>query len=962
MEPPAKRLKVGQLPPHDDRHNEANDDELSLHPGEFEARQDPLYELDKSRAKAAFKLKSRFESIFDKYERDFEGEGDEIDLHTGEVIINNGHLLSLEDEKDKEDLSADEEEEERILQGKNPPSTSTSLISGNSTPYNAALQLQNHWAHPPLPNDGLPSFSGLPTPAQNYGMPHPLTAFGAATVDPLWQTPDLQMGGPQGHLGLFANAYHGQMNPFQNSYGGGIGRLLHRRAPRRIATAKELAVRNRQDAFLGEELVEDEDNAEDEDRLLGVSKEDSSPKQQSDSSRQKPQEHISKPSATSSKEDVSRDDTITKGGSTTTANVSSGSHGLSGVSSKIHMENVTSTRSPGPQLQQEGHYKPMDRVVEPSSTTKNDQIPEKRSSFVIELRSTPGGGDMLQKQLVAKKIRKENPLQEEAFTCDSQGRRPGRPRSKPEFYGDVSLLKMRRTKAEMDTILDYSPSEESRLRFETPNDQPDTEMVIADVPDDSGSLIEGPPSDITEELRPGDVGNEAFIEAAESIFLSRLDHSADSKDEGVAHEPTPTNLSKPQLQATAGTEPAKPIQQAESFSRNLIDPSYNFSDDEDEVEIPVFSELQKDAETDLGKSAEPEGEDSTSTNCTSGMAVTLESKQITELPTTQVEEIPPPVEFPSTATTVETTDFSRTPFEENVAEITNAAAQEVGEEPEENVRAASSEIVVDQSANADDIVARRASSPVEGQCPSSPTTRSKARNVSPNHPSGPEPSPLPLPSWTVAKPRRPIVDSDVPRTPTKKTKQKRSHDEERGEEEKKKSKKQPTTSETNRLTSSAKKHALASLVPDNSDDEDEISILAHTPTSSRHEDIPPSSSPPRNTAEPLTPSHRARNRRSLGSTARSGSRYVPATDSRALGLGVGASSSSVSRRRSKANHRSSAFSSPLLQRVLKTPRTGRRYHLPLSTAAEEEEGLVRTPGGTTRRCGVGGRDDARRHA
>ncbi|KAK8064866.1 hypothetical protein PG994_007504 [Apiospora phragmitis] len=231
MEPPAKRLKVGQ-PPRDDPQNEANDDELSLPPGEFEARQDPLYELDKSRAKAVFKLKSRFESIFDKYERDFDGEGDEINLHTGEVIINNGHLQSLEDEQDKEDLSADEEEEERILQGKNQPSTSTYLTSAHPTPNNAALQLQNNWAPPPIPNGGLPSFSGLSTiPAQHYGMPHPFAAFGQAPVDPMWQTPELQMGGPQGHLGLFGNTYFGQMSPFQSGYGGGISRLLNRRAP-----------------------------------------------------------------------------------------------------------------------------------------------------------------------------------------------------------------------------------------------------------------------------------------------------------------------------------------------------------------------------------------------------------------------------------------------------------------------------------------------------------------------------------------------------------------------------------------------------------------------------------------------------------------------------------------------------------------------------------------------------------
>lgn len=88
MEPPAKRTKIGLYERKDD---EANDDELSLTPSQIAARQDPLYALDKGRAKAAFKLKSRFENIFEKYGQDFDGVGDEINLHTGEVTIDNGH-------------------------------------------------------------------------------------------------------------------------------------------------------------------------------------------------------------------------------------------------------------------------------------------------------------------------------------------------------------------------------------------------------------------------------------------------------------------------------------------------------------------------------------------------------------------------------------------------------------------------------------------------------------------------------------------------------------------------------------------------------------------------------------------------------------------------------------------------------------------------------------------------------
>lgn len=64
-------------------------------------------ELQHRRARNDFRLKSAFESIFEKYGKDFTGIGDEIDLVTGEIVVNRGHLSSLEDEKNpgrEEDL------------------------------------------------------------------------------------------------------------------------------------------------------------------------------------------------------------------------------------------------------------------------------------------------------------------------------------------------------------------------------------------------------------------------------------------------------------------------------------------------------------------------------------------------------------------------------------------------------------------------------------------------------------------------------------------------------------------------------------------------------------------------------------------------------------------------------------------------------------------------------------------
>ena len=57
-------------------------------------------DLHARRAQNDFRLKSIFESIFDKYGKDFDGIGDEIDMETGEIVVNNGHLLGMTNERD----------------------------------------------------------------------------------------------------------------------------------------------------------------------------------------------------------------------------------------------------------------------------------------------------------------------------------------------------------------------------------------------------------------------------------------------------------------------------------------------------------------------------------------------------------------------------------------------------------------------------------------------------------------------------------------------------------------------------------------------------------------------------------------------------------------------------------------------------------------------------------------------
>ncbi|KAF7185848.1 hypothetical protein HII31_12721 [Pseudocercospora fuligena] len=57
-------------------------------------------DLEDDRARNDQRLKSRFEHIFAKYEHDFSGVGDEIEIHTNEIVVNNGHLEHLRSEVD----------------------------------------------------------------------------------------------------------------------------------------------------------------------------------------------------------------------------------------------------------------------------------------------------------------------------------------------------------------------------------------------------------------------------------------------------------------------------------------------------------------------------------------------------------------------------------------------------------------------------------------------------------------------------------------------------------------------------------------------------------------------------------------------------------------------------------------------------------------------------------------------
>ena len=70
----------------------------------------PEIDLHARRAQNDFRLKSIFESIFEKYGKDFDGIGDEIDMETGEIVVNNGHIMGMTNERDVGDAEGSSEE------------------------------------------------------------------------------------------------------------------------------------------------------------------------------------------------------------------------------------------------------------------------------------------------------------------------------------------------------------------------------------------------------------------------------------------------------------------------------------------------------------------------------------------------------------------------------------------------------------------------------------------------------------------------------------------------------------------------------------------------------------------------------------------------------------------------------------------------------------------------------------
>ncbi|KAI1174052.1 hypothetical protein F4777DRAFT_555487 [Nemania sp. FL0916] len=273
MESPPKRLRLGPSPYGDDD-DEEDQDELSMSAEHFNATQDPMYQLDKKRAKAATRLKSTFEDIFDKYGKDFTGDDDVINFYTDEIEVDNGHVQTMESRDGAAAAkSTSSDEEERILLGKSgvrgdrPKSKAKVLMPAplnrsRSVQMSQMSQHQSVWNEPP----SLSTYrlSSLAFPSSPYGALPPFDfgrpPFETGHIDPAWQAPDLPV--------QLSHLQHARLSGIGAGQFGSFG-VEPYPAVKRVVSAKSLFIRSISTASETSDGDEEDEDEDEDDILLG---------------------------------------------------------------------------------------------------------------------------------------------------------------------------------------------------------------------------------------------------------------------------------------------------------------------------------------------------------------------------------------------------------------------------------------------------------------------------------------------------------------------------------------------------------------------------------------------------------------------------------------------------------------------------------------------------------------------
>ncbi|KAK9777499.1 hypothetical protein SCAR479_05892 [Seiridium cardinale] len=912
MEPPAKRPRVGHAP-WDDDDDEANDDELTLSATQFDARQDPMYQLDRKRAKSAFKLKSRFEDIFEKYGRDFEGVGDEIDLHTGEIVVDNGHVQSLEDQD--QNKSEDEEEETRLQQDRDSAkrSKATHLVQGRPASCGAAHM---HHGNRQQPLSAVPNIALAP---QVFGAPQPLY-FGNSPTDPAWQTPEMQTSFPQRGLGYappFSRDYQPLLGAANFTTGFGIANAQGQ-PYRRIAVAKDIGPPA--PAMLDADIEDQGSDTEDGDVLLECSR--TPPKKLSKARavlfaglEEPPNDHKTEARAEISAE---TSQTLRRRGRPRKQPDSPSGSAAAGNTSLLR-----STQQLDP----------------PDQARVDTNCSRPGSKYRIPTNDLEAAQDIVKTKAP---IQEQTPVTDDS--SDSQSRRSSRVRKQIQFYGKINWMtpRERRIKAE---------------RGMTPPPETDGELFRNELPQNESSSRPASSQEIRDAETPNlDQSNVEAVHVSQTAELGRLPIQTLDVINTILDSSCHTNRTVPDSEKTGASCLRRTVTGPQAPSPSLPIPSRIGQEDAFTSQSNPVEIAEKKGEYFLSNSLlaeDPEGlQDPEDINqgCASREVASAEPKEGLTTPESikayvfepgPQEESEPCDEADVSIELGEATSYCSGP-----QEVTNGAIDEQSPEPtqsskEETTIQVRRELGRLNLYEAHDTVGSSVSGfQAEKDCrvpstdlPLRPCSEKRAASSDPDTHGRQEMEPI------SAKDTPQSLYQGGGKSPSSKSKSK-SH---------------PRTPKTIRT--------LASLIPDASDDEDELSILsssvartAGSNASLRASFIrgisqasPTTTSTPRRSRQHSvilsTPRHlelgRASSRHGSPSLPR-----LPATDTRAIRHGLKRKQSSFGL----------AQSSPLARTVLlKTPQKDNNCSSVWgSRAGSPANSLVGTAGGTMRRCGEDG--------
>jgi hypothetical protein len=532
MTRPEQRARTGLAPYEED----GDDDELNYEPDEVSARRDPSFH----RAVAANTLKSTFESIFEKYGKDFDGLGDVVDLRTMEVIEDNGHLQMMRNEKDTGEGEEGEQDENRRLGAQRTEVDDESaeeerILGGRSLDMSRPLpsslsRIKTRTSRPEDPRrlSKLGSARDL-TVSQN---PFSFGSWGHGEVaDPAWSVPDIER---PSKIAPWAAKLFGQRY--------------------------DLPVRRGNESIWAPGRDTELDRA-----------------------------HIPKRSnSTAVVRHGQKNARVSAEEHTLSSLIASGpmdehDSALPAVEANLDQDefspNERKSRGPLPAARKE-RRSPAATTTD-SSPTQGWSPPESPTeTSLVEYRNGSRPRRRLRKQLVAPKVRKLSHLVSPPSENDPNCRRSGRVRRKPEFLNNPL------------SWLELAPSNKPTFYIDLPARplicSSDKDVLdfrcVEEIEDDALETTEGPVEDFGHALPSPPLPEEHEVELStegSTRFLDRLipDSEGMGSDSSWAPAEVQTELPKPVLR--------------QSFYRNEVDPLYEFSDDDEAILRPRLARKEQ---------------------------------------------------------------------------------------------------------------------------------------------------------------------------------------------------------------------------------------------------------------------------------------------------------------------------------------------------------------------------------